>query len=162
MGKICRPTSSEAIISVSFRVLISPKNGLKARQPEFLSLPEIVSVIDSLQDLADARLKVAWLAWGGDWLPGTMIEQCLSQLPIPATNDSALPPPTPPTPSTRTSLQEVAALPRMTVLAAAMPAPVSVADHDLEPDEEIDATVRVKRTTPNIVTLSFTCLAVFP
>ncbi|OJA19803.1 hypothetical protein AZE42_10736 [Rhizopogon vesiculosus] len=79
-----------AIVSAAIRLLTSSKNGLKARQPEFLSLPEVVSVISLLQDLADGRLRVAWLAWGGDWLPGTVIEQCLSQLPAAAPSSVSL------------------------------------------------------------------------
>ncbi|OAX34244.1 hypothetical protein K503DRAFT_460978 [Rhizopogon vinicolor AM-OR11-026] len=131
------------------RHVVKLLNGLEARQPEFLSLPEVLSVINLLQDLADARLRVAWLAWGGDWLPGTVIEQCISRLP-PATattnNDST--PASTPSPS-QSSFNEVTTFPRVTARKATAPAPVSVAAHNLTPEEELDATSRVKRTTPN-------------
>ncbi|OAX34880.1 hypothetical protein K503DRAFT_774069 [Rhizopogon vinicolor AM-OR11-026] len=104
-------------------------DGLKAKRPEFLPLPEVISVADLLQDIADARRRVAWLEWGGDWLPGTMIEQCLSQLDV-AANDSAPPPP----PATQTPLHVVTTLPRVT----AVPALVSMAAINLGPTEELD------------------------
>ncbi|OAX32338.1 hypothetical protein K503DRAFT_776767 [Rhizopogon vinicolor AM-OR11-026] len=82
--------ATDAVIEKWGRYVIKLLNGLKARQPQFLSLPEVVSVISLLQDLADGRLRVAWLAWGGDWLPGTVIEQCLSQLPAAAPSSVSL------------------------------------------------------------------------
>ncbi|OAX35198.1 hypothetical protein K503DRAFT_773731 [Rhizopogon vinicolor AM-OR11-026] len=66
-------------------------DGLKERQPESLSLPMVVPLINLLQNRVDARLRVAWLAWGGDWLPGTMIKQCLSRLPAAAAADGYAP-----------------------------------------------------------------------
>ncbi|OJA10088.1 hypothetical protein AZE42_07288 [Rhizopogon vesiculosus] len=78
-----------------------------------------------------------------------MIEQCISRLPPAAAttnNDSALA--STPSPS-QSSFDEVATFPRVTARKATAPAPVSVAAHNLTPEEELDATSRVKRTTPN-------------
>jgi hypothetical protein len=47
-----------------------------------------------LQNRVDVRQRVAWLAWGGNWLPGTMIKQCLSRLPVAPAANNSLPPPT--------------------------------------------------------------------
>ena len=117
-------------------MLTSRKNGLKDRRPEFLLLPEVVSVINLLQTLADARLRVDWLAWGGDWLPGTVIERCLSQLSAANINDSTRPPRTPPslpaaavshapTQSSSCRLGVPITPPQITAANAASPAPVS-------------------------------------
>lgn len=80
---------------VALRQLNSFKDGLKDTRPEFLLLPEVISIIDLLQNRVDARRRVAWLVWGGNWLPGTVIKQCLSQLHASA-NDFFPPPPPPP------------------------------------------------------------------
>ena len=92
-----------------------------------MSLPEVVSIIHLLQDIADVRLKIAWLAWGSDWLPGTMIEQCLFQLPVATASD-----PAPPPPHTQTTL------PRAMAVRAAAPSPVPIATLNLEPAKESD------------------------
>jgi hypothetical protein len=132
------------IVSITFRLLIFSKDGLKARQPEFLSMPDIIPLIDLLQDLADARLRVAWLAWGGDWLPGTVIEQCLSQLPAAVVKDSALPPP-PHSTQTAVPLPVSVAAPNLgpeegleELPMSDTARPVSVATPDLDPEEELD------------------------
>ncbi|OJA10085.1 hypothetical protein AZE42_07289 [Rhizopogon vesiculosus] len=138
LGRAPTTDAADGVVEKWGRYVVELLDGLKARRPEFLSLPEVISVIDLLQDIVDARRNVSWLVWGGDWLPGTVIEQCLSRLPA-AVNDSTLPPlPT----------KTVKLLPQVTIMKAAVPVPVSVAALNLGPEEELDATCRVKRAAP--------------
>ncbi|OAX34243.1 hypothetical protein K503DRAFT_869048 [Rhizopogon vinicolor AM-OR11-026] len=139
LGRAPTTDAADGVVEKWGRYVVELLDGLKAKQPEFLSLPEVISVIDLLQDIVDARRDVSWLVWGGDWLPGTVIEQCLSRLPA-AVNDSTLPPP----PPTKT----VKLLPQVTIVKAAVPVPASVAALNLGSEEELDATCRVKRTAP--------------
>ena len=126
-----------------------------------LLLPEVVSVIHLLQDIVDVRLKIAWLAWGRDWLPGTVIEQCLFQLPVTTASD-----PAPPLPHTPVSITAVNLGPAKeshkshtpgTAVKTVAPATAFVAAPDHGPEKEFNATYTAKRTAPNEVTSHSFC-----
>ncbi|OJA10010.1 hypothetical protein AZE42_13012, partial [Rhizopogon vesiculosus] len=57
LGRAPTADAADDVVEKWGSLVVRLLDGLKAKRPEFLSLPEVISVVDLLQDIADARRR---------------------------------------------------------------------------------------------------------